>query len=691
MNIFDFYFKQIVTQSVMDWVFDQAQLADQNMAADNLLVGIVEGFEVNENNLGADMSVDILQGVAYSTEGQRTYNGEPLTNHDCSVDEFGVSTTVTSIGNERWLSVFARFTRKLEDPAIDGNGLEVYTKQYEDVEFIVRQSAQATISTATRPALIDGCVLLADINVAYGQTTIQTSHIDVSRRQDWIREEGSNLGTFVHGNSHDAVAEIFALVDSWATGSIPFSFSETWHGGQSVVGSAPPPATISQALNAIIYDLAKTTSTWTGADRIGIAAYSSSNVTWSATSARGAINTIAGLLNSIIGNFSTHAAGTAIKHSDTAILSAAKTGVPDSLSEGNVGAQLTELLNFANSKIPKVSPESNPSDWLVLWRSDDISANSSITANTQTIYWRGGGELMWVIGAYATDANEITANGAWPITAIYTKSAGNQQVNASGTSAAQGQVFSLSDPSSWDYYKRVLPGQEQIYGDFYQKMYSALKTVEQNFIPSTDTDLWAELFRQSTTKHRAHVGGAVGASGSDLLISHNCEWNEATSEWNADVSGSAIAVGVGTAGGFWIRVKNSATTWADDAWDAEFKFGGPPATGAPDAEHVNNSFSAFGKVFEKKVLLFTGYADVSGSPQTKNTRAVVNFTNRREDIPTNFDATLIDKTADASAAPALVALTGEIGCWGALFTSWFTFDPGSSGMAYAWWDIGIWE
>ena len=274
MDLYDFYFRQIVTQAVMDWVFDRAQQADHDQSADNVLTGVMEGLGVTENHLGADLSVDVAGGVAFTAEGARVFVPALVTNLDCTVDEFGVPTIVGS-GNERWLSVFARFSRDLQDPELDGNGLEVYTKQLESFELVVHQGAEDTVGLASKPALLTNAVLLADINLVFNQSTITTvSDIFVERRQDWIRVIGTSLPDFVHGNARDALEDLFAVVDAWSGGGAPFSFTSTWVGAAPVLGAGfpPPPATVFEALDAIVYDLGKTTPL-DGANRIGIGAY----------------------------------------------------------------------------------------------------------------------------------------------------------------------------------------------------------------------------------------------------------------------------------------------------------------------------------------------------------------------------------------------------------------------------------
>lgn len=319
MNLFDFYFRQIVTQTVMDWTFAQAQLADHDQSVDNVFIGIMDGLNVVENHLGPDLSVDIDNGVAYTQEGARVFEADVLTNLNCAVDEYNVSTAVVNPGNERWLTVFARFTRDLQDPAIDGNGLEVYTKQLEDCELIVHQGAEAAIGLASRPAMIDNAVLLADINLQFGQTTIQTAlHIHYDRRQDWTRVVGTTLADFVHGNAKDAVEELYTTLDSWAAIGSPFVFSETWWGVQPVLGPTPPPVNVSMALDAIVYDLARA-FTPSGASRVGIEKFTGPGayVSWPNTNIESAMGIIGTDLDAHIGGAPPQHPATSITFDDT--------------------------------------------------------------------------------------------------------------------------------------------------------------------------------------------------------------------------------------------------------------------------------------------------------------------------------------------------------------------------------------
>jgi len=302
MNRYDYYYKQLVTQAVLDWTFDQVEDSDRDQSVDNALTGIVDGFDVSENHLGADLSVDITQGTGYSSIGERINEPEALTNVDCSVDEYGNPTAVGVPGNERWVSVFCRFKVDRQDPEVDGNGLTVYTKVLESSEFIVHQGAEATIGLATKPDLLEDAILLADTRLINGQTQIVNAGIDKDRRQDWIRVEGATITDLVEGNARDAIETIYNTLDTWATSGAPFTFSNNWFGGNPVLGSGGSPSNVSEALNAIVYDLAKGTNI-SGAQRVGIRDYTTplAKISWSSQDVEGAIRDVADYMDGYAG------------------------------------------------------------------------------------------------------------------------------------------------------------------------------------------------------------------------------------------------------------------------------------------------------------------------------------------------------------------------------------------------------
>src|SRR5687768_2193032 len=124
-NKLDFYFEQLVTESDMDTLQANLELADHQLMLDQGYTGIVYGFDVTEHNPVADLTVDIAgPGVAYDQEGQRI-RLPASTNLDLSTDSNASPTAVVGGANEKWVSVFVQFERVPSDLRFDGNGLPV--------------------------------------------------------------------------------------------------------------------------------------------------------------------------------------------------------------------------------------------------------------------------------------------------------------------------------------------------------------------------------------------------------------------------------------------------------------------------------------------------------------------------------------------------------------------------------------
>lgn len=355
MNLRDWIFKQLVTQGDMDESWDWAQDADHAIIEDLELTGILSGGNCTENS-PADLNI-LVDGpiVAYDKSGQRTYDATNSQLVDASQDEFSSSTTVTTGGNARWISLFIRFKRRLEDPEIDGNQNEVYTRQYEDAEIFVRQGAEAV--TPTRPALMADALLLCDVYRVFGQTTFQNANIDVTRREDWFRFVGASLGTIVHGTPHDAITDIYGLLDTWG-GSLPFSFTEDWFGSTSVSGPSPPPTTIQEALDAIVYDLAQSGAGNGGTELVGAKDYTSTHayISWSDVSLQLALQTITE-------NLDAHINGGAPAHPASGVTTTAIAGTPESIGASNVQSVLSAIYGHLNSRTERAIDETINGAW----------------------------------------------------------------------------------------------------------------------------------------------------------------------------------------------------------------------------------------------------------------------------------------------------------------------------------------
>jgi len=268
----DYYFKQRVTEAELDLGFTYLEQADRDIIANLGIMGVFKNAVVTQHSPSPNMTVDVGdntgESVAYDDEGQKV--SWPTTeNVDVSQDSNSVSTAVASPGNSKIVSVFVEFDRALSDPRIDGNNLTVYFQRQESFQFVVVQGAEAVSPTA--PALQAGAVLLADITLTFGQTTVVNGDISTDRAQYPFETTG---GTYQIKEKTIAAA-FQAVMDSInATSSGSFNASQINYagGGAWVDATTNPAATVEAQLDKIVSDLTATA----GSARVGAAAYTSS-------------------------------------------------------------------------------------------------------------------------------------------------------------------------------------------------------------------------------------------------------------------------------------------------------------------------------------------------------------------------------------------------------------------------------
>lgn len=193
----------------MDTQADRFELADRDLVKEILGFGfLIKGptpATVVENTV-PDLQVLANVLLGYDQTGRRLSNlrsgyqggfdkGLPPTLLDLSVDEVAASTAVGAPGNEKTLAIFVEFTRNPSDPRTDGNGASVNFLQDESVKFNVVQSAEAPVGTSVPPPLRADQLLLADVTLIFGQTTILNADIDQTRREAFTLD-------LPHGASH---------------------------------------------------------------------------------------------------------------------------------------------------------------------------------------------------------------------------------------------------------------------------------------------------------------------------------------------------------------------------------------------------------------------------------------------------------------------------------------------------------
>lgn len=195
MLIYDWFFKQAVTEEQMNNAFAAVQSSMFNLMTDQLLVGIAQGGTTTQKSGTPDLHVTVGGPfMAYDQLGQRIYTaGDTI---DMSVDSNSVSTAVSGAGNSKYVSLFIQFTRALSNPQIDGNGASIYYNQAESYQYVKVQGTEATTGTQTKPALINPGLLVADVLLAHGTTQILDSMINQTRMQSTFAVSQSPFSIF---------------------------------------------------------------------------------------------------------------------------------------------------------------------------------------------------------------------------------------------------------------------------------------------------------------------------------------------------------------------------------------------------------------------------------------------------------------------------------------------------------------
>lgn len=276
----DYYFRQKVTEAELDAGFQGLEQADFNIAIDHKLYGINTGLTVSEAAV-PDLTVDVALGTAYSKQGERI-RVSGTQNVDCSQDDSGTPTTVATPGNTKVVSVFIEFDRALSDPRIDGNSLTVYFVRAESYDFSVVQGAEALIGTEVPPPLDSAKLLLADIRLINGGTTITNAavvgaydQIDTTRREDAYKYTGGTV-EIIQGTAYTAINSLLtalnnhidAAANQHPADEVTFVDSATWADSTTLDG-ATVVDDVQEAIEAVVTDLASQVSGNDGGLKIG--------------------------------------------------------------------------------------------------------------------------------------------------------------------------------------------------------------------------------------------------------------------------------------------------------------------------------------------------------------------------------------------------------------------------------------
>lgn len=383
----DWRYRETVQESTLDSVFDYVEEAINRILTDQGLYGVFAGLSVTEDS-PTGLDVVVSTGTARDQDGNRIRVPSPQT-VDCSVDYLGASTTVSTVGQGKWLSLYLVFDRDLQDPQTDGNGDNVYVDIVPAYAWKVVQGAEAALPS--KPALLSDAILLCDIALSYGQTAIVTANFDTDRRMVPFKKSGAPLA--INAVSLDAVlTQILGVINPHITGAgqnhgagdIGYNGSPSFADGVTNIGNS---GTVEDAIDALVTLLAEKASTPAGDDLIGVRQDATQSPTLSAGTLRerlAALRIAANLAYAGSPNFadSTSISAGTVEAAIDAIVTAltstsgnrgagkitapAVSQSPTSLSADTIAAQIAALLTAINARaLAAYTPSGNISSTTV--------------------------------------------------------------------------------------------------------------------------------------------------------------------------------------------------------------------------------------------------------------------------------------------------------------------------------------
>ncbi len=333
------YFDQLVTDGELNLAFDQVEQADQNLASDLGLLGIISGAVAVPHQPLADLSVDLTApGRAYDRAGRRVFLPAPVT-VNLAVDSTGIPTDVVVPGQERWLSIFLRFLRVEHDPRTDGNSQQVNFRQDQGAEVVVRQGAEAPGGGAARPPLDPAAVLVCDVRRTSGQTQVVAADIDTTRRQDVVMAMAAAVGA-QPGLWHTLQPVVPTVQASLDAADLVLTehlmASARRHTAAHIDATAPgylTETTVQGLLAELVAALSSSAAGSPGASRVGADAVAAAPHSL-------APGTVDSQLQQLLGHVNAHLVAPVAAHAATAVAAA-----PHAYVQGtNVQAQLEEVV-----------------------------------------------------------------------------------------------------------------------------------------------------------------------------------------------------------------------------------------------------------------------------------------------------------------------------------------------------------
>lgn len=177
MDKIDFYFNQLVQETDLDAIQDNAETAIRARNVDIGLVGVCEGLGLTPT--ANDRELTLGSGVAYDVQGRRINITADVT-LDLTTSSAGVALPLPNVGEEYYVTISVAFDQDLNTEVTDGAGVQIFKNISDSSEIFIRQNGAAVKGSAGYTVPPSPEVMLGAVLITPGTTTISLVAIDTT-------------------------------------------------------------------------------------------------------------------------------------------------------------------------------------------------------------------------------------------------------------------------------------------------------------------------------------------------------------------------------------------------------------------------------------------------------------------------------------------------------------------------------
>lgn len=277
------------------------------------------------------------------------------------------------------------------------------------------------------------------------------------------------------------------------------------------------------------------------------------------------------------------------------------TDSPDSTVKGDLGSVLEIIVGLVNDRVKTIHDDSVSMTWVLLWRSNNKTDDSTVDNDTISIYFSSEG-LLYAKGVYISvigTHTDAVANEAGSVMVLYMDddSTRRRQKNING-----GESFpfymGIEAEADWDIYNRTVGNQTVIDNIDHEYQYEEWAKVLMEATPNVGGRNSKIQILDLDSHIRVYYEGYN--DGAWLHLCSGCSWDEGDGLWRSVSSTpkNAHMISVGRDGISFSSKDQNDADWLSgwSSWTSYWSFGG---TSAP-----MDVMEVLGDVYEEHVVEF---------------------------------------------------------------------------------------